>query len=96
MNKIPAEYTAKWINYLSGIESALQTVKDLRPCVPHEVWQEVWAAQIHARGVRDQLMIFAVQDVVVEEEPVRTVKTLPGSPTTGRDVDVVPLVMAAE
>lgn len=33
---------------------------------------------------------------VETETPIRVVKILPGSPTTGRDVDVAPLVMAAE
>lgn len=95
MRTIPADTVVKWINYLSGIESALQVVNDLRPMVPHEVWLKTHIAQIHAKGVRDQLMIFAVADVAVEpiEPPVRVGKIVPGAPAMERDVS---LVMAAE
>lgn len=68
MNTIPAATLIKWAETLANVEITLQNVEDLRPMVPHPVWNKVWASRCRLISMRAELMRACVADVAVEGE----------------------------
>lgn len=66
MKTLLANTSARWINGLIEIEAALDAVVDLRPMVPHDVWQKVHNGYLKAMAMRTELLAHAITDVAVE------------------------------
>lgn len=63
---IEARTMCRVIDTLTKAETALTIVNDLRPMVPHMVWEKVWPALCAVENMRTELLRVAVTDVAVE------------------------------